>query len=275
MGKIIKMPEGPEVRCITDQLQHLVSCTIGHYTIIQAKSIITQCDIVLPTIISNVYSYGKKIIIQTDQFNMIISLGMTGRILSEDFTSYDCPKHSKIVLLCKKDEKYYKIIYEDMRGFGNVTFCKDFSPLQKLGIDVLQYSLDNKITLDLLYCTLSKYPTRKIVDLLLEQSVLCGIGNYLRSEILRAACIHPLTPICKISEWQWQYLTYFLPKIMIAAYTSGGLTIQDYISPNGQRGNYQCMVYHKDFDHEGYQIDKLIVAGRSVFYTPAIQILAC
>lgn len=267
------MPEGPEVRCIVDQLQHLTNSTIGHYTILQANAIITECSITLPAVISKVFSYGKKIILQTDQFNIIISLGMTGRILCEPFTSYDCPKHSKIIFICKEKETYYKVIYEDVRGLGKCIICNDFEPLQKLGFDVLQYSLDNKITFDFLAQTLLKYPNRKIVDILLEQNILCGIGNYLRSEILRASCIHPLTPINKINRLQMEYLTYWLPKIMIAAYNANGLTIQDYISPNGQKGNYQCMVYHKERDHENREVAKLKVAGRTVFYTPSVQIL--
>lgn len=90
--------------------------------------------------------------------------------------------------------------YEDNRGFGTFYFTNDIEELEEklinLGPDVLSHSFklwDFKKT-----C--KKYKNRNITTFLIDQNIICGIGNYLKSEILFYAKISPLRKIGSLEE---------------------------------------------------------------------------
>jgi endonuclease-8 len=68
--------------------------------------------------------------------------------------------------------------------------------LKKLGPDVLGETFDDKQAL----ANLRKYPDMEIGVALLDQEILAGIGNYLKSEILFLARIDPRRRISALSN---------------------------------------------------------------------------
>lgn len=259
------MPEGPEVRCIADQLQCLKNNKIIGFSHCDEKRVFCDEEFYFPLIINDVFAYGKKIVITTDKTNIFFSLGMTGRLLIKD----ELPKHTRLVLNLKN----CNLIFQDTRGFGKIVIQNNFDVLAKLGFDCLQAAIDDNLSGISLWNAFKNNPNIKIVEALLKQECVAGIGNYLRSEALRLACIHPFSIVKMLIKDNWNDLANALQIVLLESYKSGGLTIQDYISPDGGKGLYQCRVYHREIDHENKIVEKLQVSGRSVFYTPSIQIL--
>lgn len=124
---------------------------------------------------------GKTIFICLEnEMGFIFTHGMTG------YWSKTEEKHARIKfdlddLTCKCKTELY---YIDPRNFGTVSVysCKEEfeEQMSKLGPDVL----DKNITYDIFFSRLNKKPRSKIAIALLDQNVICGIGNYLRCDIL-------------------------------------------------------------------------------------------
>jgi formamidopyrimidine-DNA glycosylase len=260
------MPEAPEVRCIADRLQCLVNCNIVNIQLFPTSNFFSQLSITLPITVTCVRSYGKKLFIVTDQQIFMFSLGMTGRFLLLD-DKQELPKHSKCVLLLSNN---HRLVFEDSRNFGRINNLVHNSTIS-LGPDVLQLCLQKQFTYQLVYNCLSNKPKLQIATALLDQELLAGIGNYLRSEILYYAAINPHRKIATFSLQDWSNLTDAINFVMVNAYTNNGLTIRDYISPDGSLGTYNCAVYNKTHDMYGNTVIKEKFQGRSIFYVDSLQ----
>lgn len=65
-----------------------------------------------------------------------------------------------------------------------------FPPLSRLGPDILSANLTWRVIAERL--TSTEFSGRALAGIYLDQAFIAGIGNYLRSEILFAAAVHPL-----------------------------------------------------------------------------------
>ncbi|QQS16963.1 MAG: hypothetical protein IPK86_01960 [Neisseriales bacterium] len=114
--------------------------------------------------------------------------------------------------------------------------------------------------------------------LLLDQSFIAGIGNIYASEILFRAGIHPAKVANTLSYLQWRLLLNSIRFILKQAVQSKGSTIRDFLSVEGQLGNFQHQ--HKVYGRTNQPcvrckkpIQSLIQQGRSSFYCPHCQLL--
>jgi formamidopyrimidine-DNA glycosylase len=96
--------------------------------------------------------------------------------------------------------------YEDKRGFGTFYFTNEIVELEEklfnLGPDVLSHSF--KLWDFKKMC--KKYKNRNITTFLIDQNIICGIGNYLKSEILFYSKISPLRKIGSLEEKEIELL---------------------------------------------------------------------
>jgi formamidopyrimidine-DNA glycosylase len=255
------MPEGPEVAVVADELQFLTDCYLVNVNCRYDKLFRLQTNLNLPIKINCVYSRGKKVIFQTDNCLIVTSLGMTGRY------AYQVGEHTHVCLTFTKDNQSFALYYDDIRRFGNIIVYPLDANLE-IGPDLLQAAKSN-IYLDFSQYVNSylRYPNKQIAVALLEQKIVSGIGNYLKSEILYSAQIHPFRLVNSLTMEEWQKLWQYSHSLILYSYQCGGLTISDYISPSGKRGNYPPLVYGKNIDNFGRTIlkenDK---NGRSTFW---------
>lgn len=269
------MPEGPEVANTAKQLNEfsdskIISLKITKDFKHQYLEVLFE---VLPVKIISVSSYGKKILfhlrtcpenpekIIEEDILMVSSLMMTGYWSREEGT------HCRLIL---ELEHGIKIFYNDVRNFGNIEiFCygdkEDY--LQNFGPDLLKSALSKEVWLKIF----RSHNNKVICKMLLEGSIIAGIGNYLRAEILYHARINPLCKISHISDEELETLRICSHRIILESYLKGGLTISDYQNLNGSIGKFECCVYNRDKDPEGRKITKEKINGRSIYYVKEIQ----
>ncbi len=102
--------------------------------------------------------------------------------------------------------------YADLRG---ATTCELIDAdqmamiLARLGADPLRPDADP----DKAYARIHK-STKAVGALLMDQSVLAGVGNIFRAEALFRARLHPLTPGVKVSKRRWERLWFDLVDLM-------------------------------------------------------------
>jgi dephospho-CoA kinase len=118
--------------------------------------------------------------------------------------------------------------------------------------------------------------SRPIKSLLLDQTILLGIGNIYADEILFATQLHPLTPGTKLTLAQTKKIIEHGKTILLQAIAAGGSRIRSYQPGHGIDGHFQQNIHV--YGREGlpchtcnHRIHRLTIAGRSASYCPRCQ----
>ena len=277
------MPELPEVETIKTAIEKTLKS--AKIIDLEIKNPHLRCLVPenLPKIIQNATIIGYKriakyIVIHLDNAkSLIIHLGMSGKIrLTKD---YDSPqKHDHLIF--KTTNGY--MIYNDPRRFGLCT-CTETAILMK-------HSLFNKIGIDpfdeyLSGATLKEKLLKKTIPIkiaLLDQSIVCGIGNIYASEALFLAGILPTRKANSLSIKEYALLVEKIRQTLRQAIAAGGSTLKDYRQPNGEFGyfqNHHC-VYGKagqacpnctcQIEKTG-GIQRSVLGGRSTYFCKTKQ----
>lgn len=222
---------------------------------------------------------AKYIVIDLDNgLSIIWHMGMSGKIKISDKRPEILDKHDHVVI----ETAAGCVVYNDTRRFGLLTYCKtpelSANPLFKhVGTDPFAKELNK----DYLFAILQKKKA-PIKTVLLDQNVICGIGNIYASEILFLSGISPLRPADKVSRAETGILIKNTRIVLEKAIAAGGSTIHDYKRPDGSLGYFQNMhcVYGKtgqpcpgctcDIAQTG-GIRKIVQTGRSTFYCESKQ----
>jgi formamidopyrimidine-DNA glycosylase len=306
------MPEGPECARIADSLNHYLGGKyfIGgiyypHVTSTGKMSKNFGYDLI-PTLqglqygskVIRIYAKAKRIIFELEYqgytYYLVSFLAMTGHWLryppssvtvemsfsstyrkassaTTSTTSTSLEVVEVVEILGNVEEKIY---YEDTRLFGflqvHYTPQSLATVFTKIGPDLLH---DN-ITIADYYCVIKSVPHLALEEFVMEQKYFSGIGNYLRSEILYLSRLNPLRTLQTLSDHDIALLYTNSLKIIKYSYECNGLTIGDYIDPDGNKGIYKPMVYHQAQDPEGRPVQsfKLKPASQTIFWVPGYQL---
>ena len=176
------------------------------------------------------------------------------------------------------------LYFDDARRFGNVQIVTGegvAAHLQnlKLGPDVLEHSLrgETKWIPAATWQQIFRKPSIQkwsLCKALLDQKLVAGIGNYLKSEIMYYAGLHPERQLLSLSDTDLERLRVCAHKIILLSYSYNGLTIENYMAPDGALGCYPKAIYGREglTDVYGNLIVKTDTSDkRSTFWVPTIQ----
>jgi formamidopyrimidine-DNA glycosylase len=199
---------------------------------------------------------------------LLVHLGMTGR-LAPCASAQPCAKHTHVWLLLDDGRE---LRYTDPRRFGRVAYLAA-APLAKelttFGADPLEVGAAE-------FAARIRQRRARIKALLLDQSVLRGVGNIYADESLWRAKIHPARLGAHLRGAQAESLRKALQDVLRKAITLRGSSISDFLDANGEPGEYQR--HHRAYGREGKRcyrcgtlIRRMIVAGRSSYFCPKCQ----
>lgn len=232
------MPEGPEI-LLTSQylLSKIKKRYITNVSVISGKYIKTP----IPGLtllegrfrIEDISCKGKFMWMTLTSDNKLIylmsSFGMTG---SWEFQQNN---NTRVVFDLDngdKNNKTYKLYYNDKRNFGNIGVTDNVTVLEKkinsIGIDLIQSNLTQNEMVSHLTREIKNMKNTKrnnnIVNVLMTQDVNkgigSGIGNYLCAEILYDAKISPHRSITDLSPLEIKSLASSIRTIMKRAYVN-------------------------------------------------------
>lgn len=172
------------------------------------------------------------------------------------------------------EETQHRIYFKDQRHFGTLKFVnsQDLSKkLKKIGPDVLT----DDITPEMFQVLCKKYKHWTLAKLLMNQSKISGIGNYLKCEILYASKISPHRKLEDLNQENIETLIKYCKKIPLKSLASQGVSIRDYAAPDGEEGTYQfsLKVYMKKVDPKGNKvITEKTEDKRTTHWVPSIQV---
>ena len=276
------MPELPEVETVARGLQRevagrkILGVTLGKADFIDNPA---ELERELPgRSITRVERYGKFLLLRLSvreeaqerngEAALLVHLGMTGLLMPQPVNEPQA-KHTHVILLLGDGRE---LRYIDPRRFGRIAYLAGdvlSRELQRFGADPLEASPEEFAR--------SIQPRRaRIKALLLDQSVIRGVGNIYADESLWKAKIHPAQLGVRLGRAQNKELYARLQEILRKAIQLRGSSISDFLDAEGVPGEYQ--LHHRVYGREGKPcfrckttIRRAIVAGRSSYYCPNCQ----
>jgi len=265
------MPELPEVQTVVDTLaSRIVGCTIQSVDLARTDILTPQdCDLCAHLTgrrVESVTRRAKRIVITLDDGNRFyVHLGMSGR-LTVELSDAPRPKHTHCVIRFESSELHFA----DPRRFGGIWWLgKDASNEEELGPEPLTLGARA------LAARLSR-TTRAIKNVLLDQTVIAGLGNIYADEALFESRIHPLRRADRLTNDEVTQLNRAIKRVLRRALKHKGSTLRDYRDANGESGTFQKL--HRVYDREGQPcwrckgpIKRIVLGGRSTHFCPRCQ----
>ena len=215
---------------------------------------------------------GKWLIFETEHYYLLSHLRMEGKYFIKDKQEIK-DKHEHVIITFLDD---MTLRYADTRKFGRMnlilkTELDNTECIKKQGLE----PGDKKLTADYL---LKKFEKKQlpIKTVLLDQTIISGLGNIYANEVLFAAGINPLTKACNLTKEDCERIVKRAAEIIEAAIKMGGTTIRSYTSSLGVTGKFQQnLKVHKREKEKclvcGTAIENIKVGGRSTYFCPNCQ----
>ena len=213
---------------------------------------------------------------------LLIHLGMSGKILVSDtkisnyfYESSKVSKHDHVIFEFSDGTI---VTYNDPRRFGSMDLAKtdnlnNHKFLEKLGPE----PLGNNFNFDYLKIELSKKES-PIKNVLLNQSVVAGLGNIYVCEALFMSGISPKKKASKISKSKCEELVLNIRAVLISAIEAGGSSLKDFTDIQGNSGYFQFEFYVYGRENKccktincDRKIKRISQSGRSSFYCTRCQ----
>ena len=276
------MPELPEVETVARGLQgsiagrRIVSVVLRKTDFIDDPMLLER---ELPgRTIERIERYGKFMLLRLATLQgsdkdvaqaLLVHLGMTGN-LAPSFAEQPFEKHTHTAFLLDDGRE---LRYTDARRFGRMAFLSGetlAAELQRFGFDPLEVTSKE-------FAARIRGSKARIKALLLDQTVLRGVGNIYADESLWRARLHPAKSGARLTPREAEGLCKALRAILLKAIALRGSSISDFIDADGLPGDYQQ--HHRAYGREGKKcyrcgtmIKRIIVAGRSSFFCPSCQV---
>lgn len=216
---------------------------------------------------------AKNVLIRlSNGYTIIVHMKMTGHFV------YDRPDYHFTRLDFTLDNGKH-LALSDMRKFAKVTLVKTIDiekcmHLEHLGPEPLGRNFQFKI----FNSQLMKRPRGRIKQVLMDQSLIAGIGNIYSDEILWRADVHPLSIVERIPEKNFKQMFRAMKETLKSGIDFGGDSMSDYRNIKGEKGKFQ--EHHRAYQLKGKAcskknckgiITRIVVGSRSAHFCPVHQ----
>ena len=257
------MPELPEVETLCRQMgKTVVGTSLLSIRILDDKLAGFPSEINRRVV--SVTRRGKNLLLSLEDGRTLgVHLRMTGRLLWQDGAP-EPPRYTRAVMAFP----HGRIWFVDPRRF--MTLAWERTSPAKCGPEPLG-GVDSSFLA-------ARGRNRKcpIKSLLLDQSVIAGIGNIYACEILHLAGIDPARPAGSLDMAAWSRLTTAIGSILDKAVSCRGTSISDWRDFHGQKGAFQneLRVYQRaglPCPRCGEIVARISLGGRGTYFCPGCQ----
>src|SRR2546425_1375587 len=282
------MPELPEVETVARGLRQtilgrrILSVRLGKTDFIDDPAALEQN--LLGRQIEGVERYGKFMLLRLSAARgesgvttngdaapaslLLVHLGMTGQIAPTP-AGQPQEKHTHVCMLLDDGRE---LRYVDARRFGRIAYLTKALLAEELtgfGADPLEVSQEE-------FADRIRGRRARIKALLLDQSVLRGVGNIYADESLWRARVHPARLGSNLNKKQAETLRRVLQDILKKAIVLRGSSISDFLDAEGEPGEYQR--HHRAYGREGKscyrcktRIRRAVMAARNTYFLSRCQ----
>ncbi|SDO57354.1 endonuclease VIII [Alkalicoccus daliensis] len=271
------MPEGPEIRKAADQVEKALKGKKAIDVYFGLERLEGYEEVLTGAEVTGVDTKGKAMLTRFDNGYTVYSHNqLYGKWIIRN--AYNYPKTNRQLRFAVHNEKKSALLY----SASEIEVLPDEEVashpfIEKAGPDVFSET----VTADMLYDRFheKRFYKRKWAGLLLDQSFVAGIGNYLRSEILYTARIHPQLRPADTSEASLRKAAQFIIDLMWQSYHHKGITtdldLAEKLKKEGKpRRDYRHWVFSRE-DKScficGTPITKIQAGSRRLYYCEECQ----
>jgi formamidopyrimidine-DNA glycosylase len=192
-------------------------------------------DLLQGLTIASILRRGKQLAIVSASGPLLVAhLGMTGQLTL--VLPGARPARRDHIHICWTLDDGSRLLFRDPRRFGGVWALPSASDLERrwvvLGPDALTVTGER-------LRKRAGSSARAIKAVLLDQTVIAGIGNIYADEALFLARLHPMLPARELRGEDWAILAGAVRRTLKAAIRAGGSTVRDYRTATGAPGRAQ------------------------------------
>ena len=203
-----------------------------------------------------------------------IHLRMTGQLF---WLKQNVPlqKHVRLRFFFAND---WELRFNDIRTFGKIWYIRPSIALETVITGLKNLGPEPfSAAFSLEYLTQQcQKRHRPIKSLLMEQSLVAGVGNIYADEALFRSQIHPEKPANQVNQKEIAQLRQAVIEVLEIGIKEGGTTFSDFRGVTGINGNYTGVAWV--YGREGQPcricetgIERIKLAGRSAHFCPQCQ----
>lgn len=287
------MPELPEVETLRRELseallgRHIKTITSDDGKLTRPLSVAVVNRRLRGQTIKAIGRRAKVLIISLGPVAMLIHLKMTGQlIVAEPSKPLVIGGHPQPGGLDNLPNKYTRLVmtftdgaqlfFNDLRRFAwlkVIPATQVATDLSHLGVE----PLDKNFTKPEFINLIARYANRPIKQVLLDQTILAGIGNIYADESCFKAKINPTKKVGQIKPAELGRLYQAIRSILTLAIKKKGTSARNYLRSDGTRGGF--VPYLKVYGRAGEKckrcqkevIHKIKFHGRGTHFCPKCQ----
>ncbi|MGD1938233.1 MAG: endonuclease VIII [Cyanophyceae cyanobacterium] len=273
------MPEGPEIRRAADRIERAIAGPLIEDVQFAFDHLQSYESDLIGQRVLEVETRGKAMLTHFDNGLSIYSHNQLYGVWMIRKKNNFPQTRRQLRLAIHGDEKM-ALLYSassievlDKKGIKNHSF------LGGLGPDVMNKRTQKRTLSNRLIKQLEKHKRRQLCGSLLDQKMVCGIGNYLRSEILFLAKLHPSRRPVDCTKEELKSLVKLMISVPEQSYKTGGITndlkrAEQLKAQGARKSHYRHWVFARKNQPCyvcGETIIKSTFAGRRCYHCPRCQ----
>jgi len=212
--------------------------------------------------VRSIERHGKFIAIKLDRGYLVVHLGMTGKLLIDAAPT----KWTHAIFTLDRGV----LLYDDPRQFGRIEYGVDLPErVRALGPEPLEVPLEE-------FAQRLKQRRSPIKAVLLNQSVVRGVGNIYADEALFRAGVHPKRIAASLRKDRVERVYQAMREVLAEAIESRGSSVSNYVDAEGRKGSFQLShrVYQRTGEpcvNCGAIIRRIVLVQRGTHFCPECQ----
>ena len=273
------MPELPEVETVKEALNQTVKgqtikeIELRYEPMVKNMSAAEFKEKLINQTIQAVSRRGKYLVFHFDDYQLLSHLRMEGKYFYVD-SDFELNPHVHVIFTLENGKR---LLYQDTRKFGTYHLydkaidLETTAPFQVLGLEPFATEFTPSYVKEKI-----QNKKKPIKSLLLDQTVVCGLGNIYVDEVLYRARLHPLTSSSELTDKDIENVVKYTVEVLARAIELGGTTIRTFRSSHGVSGTFQNeLLVHQRKGENCYEchtpIEKIEVGGRGTYFCPTCQ----
>ncbi len=274
------MPELPEVETVRRQLEkRLNGARIFSVTVWQSDKERPQGEAFATALagkrITGLERRGKLLLWRfSDGMALAVHLKMTGKLIFyEKKPSGPANRHERLLFAFRRGQETGYLAWSDVRRFGYIRLldaAMTEAVLAEYGPEPLAATLETLVE------RLMLPSTRTIKAILLDQSVIAGIGNIYADEACFLSAIHPARRPSSLKPAEFRALAAAIQDILNRAVKQRGTSAHTYVDTEGKKGGFLRLL--QVYGRGGQAclrcetpITKCVLAGRGTHFCRTCQ----
>lgn len=273
------MPELPEVETVKEALNQTVKgqtikeIELRYEPMVKNMSADEFKEKLINQTIQEVSRRGKYLVFHFDDYQLLSHLRMEGKYFYVD-SDFELNPHVHVIFTLENGKR---LLYQDTRKFGTYHLydkaidLETTAPFQVLGLEPFATEFTPSYVKEKI-----QNKKKPIKSLLLDQTIVCGLGNIYVDEVLYRARLHPLTSSSELTDKDIENVVKYTVEVLARAIELGGTTIRTFSSSHGVSGTFQNeLLVHQRKGENCYEchtpIEKIKVGGRGTYFCPTCQ----